>query len=334
MPTIKGTASVSDDHAMAKQLKQTKFPKILSKKVKLDKVNVPVMSQWIEKQIAEILGFEDEIVASMAINLFLEPQDGMDPRRAQLNLVGFLGDEQSATFTESLWTLLVDAQEQSTGIPTVILEEKKAEMQKEKQEQETRNQQQQQQQQQQQHQQHSRENRRPPENPARDDGRRDYRRDPNHYRRDYDRRPPPPHPPPHGHRGPPPPRPVSPGRPSVDEFGRVVQPDEEDRKPRAYDGDRDRDSRSRRDRYEDNPRHDRRHHRDDYREEHHDRRYRDDRRRVERDYPRYDDRDGYRRRRRSEERRRRRSRSSSSSSRSRSLSRSRSRSSSRSRSPS
>ncbi|KAI2490054.1 PWI domain [Fragilaria crotonensis] len=323
MPTIKGTASVSDDHAMSKQLRQTKFPKIFSTKVRIDKVNVPVMSQWIEKRIAEILGFEDEIVASMAINLFLEPQDGMDPRRAQLNLAGFLGDEQSALFCDSLWRLLLDAQDQTAGIPTVILEEKKTKMQLEKEQLEALlaeekclrlpN--------------DDAQHRRPVEYPER-----------NQRGRELERRPPPNqyHRHPQVNRVPPPhPQRISPARPSVDEFGRVTQDGDDVRKPRAHGGDRDRPSRGPRDRGDIEHQPERRSRRSVYPEERRGRHCSDDRRRFQRDNPRYNERDEYRRRRPREERRRRRSRSSSSSSRSRSSpSRSRSRSTSRSRSPS
>ena len=138
MPTIKGTASVSDDHAMAKLLKKTQFPANFSVEVELSKVNIPVMSQWVERKITELLGFEDEIVASTAINLFLPTTNPafdapsvppkIDPRRAQLNLAGFLGEEDAATFCKELWTLMLDAQETPTGIPRKLLEDTKKEM--------------------------------------------------------------------------------------------------------------------------------------------------------------------------------------------------------------
>lgn len=312
---------------MAKQLKQTKFPIIFSRKVTIAKVNIPVMSQWIEKKIAEILGFEDEIVASMAINLFLEPQDGMDPRRAQLNLVGFLGEEQSALFTESLWNLLVDAQDQVTGIPSVLLEEKKREMQKESEEEERIRHEQSRQ-----LQSHS-----PPYNAGHNEGIGDRKRGNDQERLEYERRRPHFRPNYHnraneyrGARLDPPPQSISPGRPRVDEFGRVSQPSEE-RKPRAYGDDRAvRGRNSPREQYEVVHRREDRPCRDNYREEHRGRRYREDRCKFGRDYPRYVDRDEYRRRRQSGERRRRRSMSSSSSS----TSPSRYESSSRSRSPS
>uniref|UniRef100_A0A7S4VST2 PWI domain-containing protein n=1 Tax=Ditylum brightwellii TaxID=49249 RepID=A0A7S4VST2_9STRA len=139
MPTIKGTASVCDDHAMAKMLRSTKFPRNFSTQVNMQKVNFDVMSKWIENQITSILGFDDEIVQSTAINLFL-PQpppsdsgggstmDPVDPRRAQLDLAGFLGEAEAASFAEELWTLLIDAQKSQGGIPRVLVEKKKAEL--------------------------------------------------------------------------------------------------------------------------------------------------------------------------------------------------------------
>ncbi len=89
MPTIKGTASVADSRARQKALKKTKFPRSFAKSVSLEKVNKPVLTQWIEQKVTLILGFEDEIVSSTAINLFL-PSDNSspDPKKAQLDLTG------------------------------------------------------------------------------------------------------------------------------------------------------------------------------------------------------------------------------------------------------
>ena len=127
MPSIKGTASVADPRARSKALKATKFPKNFSQAVLTQKVNRPVLNQWIEQKITTLLGFEDEIVASTAINLFLE-EARPDPKRAQLDLAGFLGDEQAAKFAKELWSLLLEAQTATTGIPQTLLEEKKKEL--------------------------------------------------------------------------------------------------------------------------------------------------------------------------------------------------------------
>ncbi len=98
MPTIKGTASVADSRARQKALKKTKFSKSFGKPVSLEKVNKPVLTQWIEQKVTSILGFEDEIVSSTAINLFL-PSDNSspDPKKAQLDLTGKFVRLHSAT---------------------------------------------------------------------------------------------------------------------------------------------------------------------------------------------------------------------------------------------
>jgi serine/arginine repetitive matrix protein 1 len=135
---IKGTMSVADNHAMTKMLRQTKFPESFSTRVNLSKVNIPVLSQWTEEKINSMLGFEDEIVSSTAINLFMPtasadaPPPTVDPRRAQIDLAGFLGEAEAASFAEELWGLLVDAQSTTTGIPKKLLEEKKKELAKRK----------------------------------------------------------------------------------------------------------------------------------------------------------------------------------------------------------
>jgi serine/arginine repetitive matrix protein 1 len=134
MPSIKGTSSVEDSRALSKALKATKFPSNFHQTVDITKVNRPVLIQWIERKITECLGFEDEIVQSTAVNLFLPEfsDEGttvvLDPRKAQIALCGFLGDEQAATFCSQLWDLMLDASTQPAGIPRKLLEEKKKEL--------------------------------------------------------------------------------------------------------------------------------------------------------------------------------------------------------------
>mmetsp|Transcript_4838 Transcript_4838/g.13971 ORF Transcript_4838/g.13971 Transcript_4838/m.13971 type:complete len:316 (+) Transcript_4838:123-1070(+) len=142
MPAIKGTSSVEDARARNKALRATKFPKSFNKKVRLAAINKDILTQWIEEKVASVLGFEDEIVSSTAVNLFLESSD---PRRAQLDLVGFLGESEAAAFSKELWTMMLEAQDNGTGVPTVILDRKKKELQeaaaaKEKEEEEKRKQ--------------------------------------------------------------------------------------------------------------------------------------------------------------------------------------------------
>uniref|UniRef100_A0A7S4ELM8 PWI domain-containing protein n=1 Tax=Pseudo-nitzschia australis TaxID=44445 RepID=A0A7S4ELM8_9STRA len=151
MPSVKGTASVSDSRARTKALRTTRFPRNYRKSVDLEKVNKAVLTQWIEQKITSILGFDDEIVSSTAINLFVSPSPSnananpdslptpshpsnsnsnsysCDPKQAQLDLAGFLGDK-TATFCSELWSLMLEAQASASGIPQTLLEQKKKEM--------------------------------------------------------------------------------------------------------------------------------------------------------------------------------------------------------------
>ncbi len=139
MPPIKGTASIASNSAQNKLLRSTKFPASFSQKVDVSKINASVVTLWVEKEIERILGFEDEIVASMAVNLFFPKikTDDMnapvtygtvDPRTAQLDLAGFLGDDEAANFASQLWDMMLDGQTQPRGIPKILIEQKKAEI--------------------------------------------------------------------------------------------------------------------------------------------------------------------------------------------------------------
>jgi len=71
MPSIKGTASISSTSALQKQLRSTTFPSNFSQKVNTKKIHRAIFQHWIEQKVEEILGFEDEIVCSTAVHLFL-----------------------------------------------------------------------------------------------------------------------------------------------------------------------------------------------------------------------------------------------------------------------
>ena len=77
MPSIKGTASITSTSALKKQLRSTTFPSNFSQKVNIAKVHRAVLTHWIEKRVEQILGFEDDIVSSTAVHLFL-PTTGTD----------------------------------------------------------------------------------------------------------------------------------------------------------------------------------------------------------------------------------------------------------------
>lgn len=112
-----------------KLLQSTKFPSIFQERVAMKKVALDVIKPWIESRINEYLGFDDDVLSEYVVSL-LDDQNGtkpIDPRVVQLNLSGFMEDHAPA-FTERLWRLLLSAQNEVGGIPTEILEAKKAEL--------------------------------------------------------------------------------------------------------------------------------------------------------------------------------------------------------------
>lgn len=58
----------SDDKLIAKMEKAGKISRIMETKVDLKKVNIEIISKWVQERIIEILGFEDEITINMVIN--------------------------------------------------------------------------------------------------------------------------------------------------------------------------------------------------------------------------------------------------------------------------
>jgi serine/arginine repetitive matrix protein 1 len=104
------------------------FPKCFDQKVNMKKVKKEVIDQWITEKITGLLGFEDEIVVSMAINLLeTKVDEPLNPRHIQISLMGFL-EKDCPAFVKELWELLLSAQEHPTGIPPQLLEKKKQEM--------------------------------------------------------------------------------------------------------------------------------------------------------------------------------------------------------------
>lgn len=74
-------------------------------------------------------------MSDTAINLFLPEDYGsdankgdVDPRKAQLDLVGFLGEKESAEFASELWEMMIDGSQRQSGIPLILVEKKKEEM--------------------------------------------------------------------------------------------------------------------------------------------------------------------------------------------------------------
>ncbi|KAL0067473.1 hypothetical protein AAF712_005461 [Marasmius tenuissimus] len=107
-----------------------KFPPEFDKKVDMRKVNLNVIRPWIAKKVVELVGFEDEVVVEYAMGLLEDKSQSFpDPKKMQINLTGFLTKDTPA-FMSALWTLLLEAQSDITGVPRTFVEEKKEELRK------------------------------------------------------------------------------------------------------------------------------------------------------------------------------------------------------------
>ncbi|KDQ31993.1 hypothetical protein PLEOSDRAFT_1025753, partial [Pleurotus ostreatus PC15] len=132
---FKGTSAEQDRRFSDKELKllkSMKFPPEFDKKVDMRKVNLEVIRPWVAKKVTELVGFEDEVVVEYAMGLLEDQKQSPqfpDPKKMQINLTGFLTKDTPA-FMLALWKLLLEAQEEVSGVPRTFLEEKKEEMRK------------------------------------------------------------------------------------------------------------------------------------------------------------------------------------------------------------
>ncbi|KAF5831738.1 PWI domain-containing protein [Dunaliella salina] len=115
-----------------KAMAAMKFPKELDKKVNIKylrtKPGWAVIKEWIAKRITQLLGLEEEVLIGMVFNL-LEDNEPIDPKKMHVDLLPFL-EKNTSLFMKELWNMVASAQEDpsDSGLPRVLLEEKKAEM--------------------------------------------------------------------------------------------------------------------------------------------------------------------------------------------------------------
>ena len=103
--------------------KEGKFAPILDTKVDLKKINLDIITKWIQAKITEILGFEDEIIINLVINMLMGEvqkqflmsrfpfniiyiyfRQKIEGKMLQLNVTGFL-EKQAGALCMELWTL-------------------------------------------------------------------------------------------------------------------------------------------------------------------------------------------------------------------------------------
>jgi len=123
------------DKRLRKKLEKSgKFDESFKTPVRIEKINVEVMGRWVAERLAELLGFEDDVLSELVMNMLSQTRDAktgqdkrVDPQQLQVQLTGFL-NKQAQPFVAELWKLLLDAQDSPHGIPRAFVERKKQEL--------------------------------------------------------------------------------------------------------------------------------------------------------------------------------------------------------------
>ncbi|XP_043711928.1 serine/arginine repetitive matrix protein 1-like isoform X2 [Telopea speciosissima] len=129
---FRGTSADQDtrfSNKQAKLMKSQKFASELDHVVDMTKVKIDTIKPWIAKRVTEILGFEDEVLINFIYGL-LDRKD-VNGKEVQIQLTGFM-EKNTGKFMKELWTLLLSAQKNASGIPQQILDATDEELRKKK----------------------------------------------------------------------------------------------------------------------------------------------------------------------------------------------------------
>ncbi|PKA61929.1 hypothetical protein AXF42_Ash008761 [Apostasia shenzhenica] len=131
---FRGTSADQDtrfSNKQAKLLKSQKFLPELDHPVDMTKVKMDVIRPWIATRATELLGFEDEVLINFVYGLL----DGkeVDGKHIQIQLTGFM-EKNTSKFMKELWSLLLSAQNNVSGVPQQFLDAKEEEQRKKKEE--------------------------------------------------------------------------------------------------------------------------------------------------------------------------------------------------------
>ncbi|KAI7724928.1 LOW QUALITY PROTEIN: hypothetical protein M8C21_022174, partial [Ambrosia artemisiifolia] len=127
---FRGTTADQDtrfSNKHAKLLKSHKFPPELETLVDMTKVKMDVMRPWIAHRVTELLGFEDEVLINFIYGLLEEKV--VNGKEIQISLTGFM-EKNTGKFMKELWTHLLSAQQNASGVPQQFLDAKEEETRK------------------------------------------------------------------------------------------------------------------------------------------------------------------------------------------------------------
>ena len=98
-----------------KLLDNIKIPE-LETNIDINKIEMKVIKDWIDRKIKLILGFEDEFCVNYTITML---EERTEPKKIFYHLVGFLNNE-TPNFMKELWKLLNSAQNSKNGIVILL----------------------------------------------------------------------------------------------------------------------------------------------------------------------------------------------------------------------
>ncbi|XP_011032245.1 PREDICTED: serine/arginine repetitive matrix protein 1-like isoform X2 [Populus euphratica] len=127
---FRGTSADQDtrfSNKQAKLLKSQKFAPELDHLVDTRKMKMDVIRPWIATRVTELLGFEDEVLINFIYGLL----DGkeVNGKEVQISLTGFM-EKNTGKFMKELWTLLLSAGKNESGVPQQFLDAKEEETRK------------------------------------------------------------------------------------------------------------------------------------------------------------------------------------------------------------
>ena len=122
-----GTSSKKDHRFDEKsQVKKINFSKKIGESLLIDHVNSNIFSQWVSKEMQKYT--DDDFVCDLVLG-FLD-NDTINSQEFGQQLRSMIGEENAISFVETIWPLLIEAQNSDTGMPQVIVEETKSRIEK------------------------------------------------------------------------------------------------------------------------------------------------------------------------------------------------------------
>ena len=117
-----GVTAKNDPRFKGKMVREViNYPPNVTESINTEKINVMTFEKWIKEEISKYT--EDELIPGI-VQGFLEGKE-IDSQELGRTLKPFIGLDHTIEFVSHLWDLLLDAQSNELGIPTVFLEQSK-----------------------------------------------------------------------------------------------------------------------------------------------------------------------------------------------------------------